>query len=144
MASFTLKLNYHKEIFDYLKSHNFIYDNCNEKNRIFFHPAQYYPWAVVNDNTLIEFITLPFYTINLFFGNIFSNYYSTSIKLLYFVELETIKETNIINYGLYNIYSFIMKMRYGDKYLEKLTEIYFHQDPNYPIRKEARKNYRLK
>lgn len=136
----TKMISYHEEIANYGVKHFFSYNNREKGFRLPMNPGNYSIWlALANKFLLLQILFLPFYLINFNLTNKKPEQ-DTSGKLLNFVELYPLRRHWFWG-RMYKRYLKQMKDLYGDRPLEKLTEIYF-RDANHPVRLAAKEfNY---
>lgn len=129
------------EIWQYLISHFFTYDNTQGKSTQFsrflpFNPSNYFMWGLMAKvNTILLLPFLPFLIINTII-TCNKEYNDTSGKILSWVEMHQFREHFIVKY-IFRYYENKMKKMYGDNYIKVLlSDIYFKNEPlDFPIKK---------
>lgn len=126
-VSYIFNLNYHKEIWDQMVSHNGSYPAVIEDklDYVAYNIGNYYPWCEYQHRSDCAGY-LPFYLANMALS-LSKDKQETSSKLIYWLELYTIRDS-WINRSLKQTFESKMKEQYGDDWLMSMRRIYFNSE----------------
>ncbi len=126
-TSYMFGLNYHKEIWNQMVSHNGAYPAIieNKLDYVSYNPGNYYAWCEYQERWDCG-AYYPFYKANMMIA-LNKPKQETSSKLIYWLELNSMP-VNQTNEMLKHYYEDKMKKQYGNNFLFEMRKIYFSQE----------------
>lgn len=111
---------HHKEIWNYLLKHFFVYDPNNNRPWPAFAPQWICLWAELMESKLFKWL-LPYTLISILITLRSGSQQDTSGKLLYFTLLKR-------DSWLWKIYKYRMEKLYGKEWVKEIFSIYFNEE----------------
>jgi len=104
----------------------------------FYQPSNYYMWGLLTDRIWTG-IFFPLYLASMMIS-IGKDRQQTSSKLIYLVELYSVKDKTVYTKLLWKIFVKNMQAQYGEYWVKELFAIYFHtEDADHPLIELSRK-----